>query len=173
MRTAAPRKQSPAKQSNRYPSIVVLSAALFLSLTACSHVSTVRLQPDAVEVGPGLRPIAAIQANAASFYVAFIPIPGVDLDKVVNRLLIVTAKTIGADKVAQLRFDIDPDGGIWALRKLLFYRSAVATGIAVQTVGSAPDPRSFEGPEPAPTEPKPTPASPTPAAPTGAPGVGE
>jgi hypothetical protein len=129
----------------------ILSVGLLLSLvvTGCSHVSTVRLQPDAIAVGPGLRPIAGIQANATSLYALFIPIPGVDLDKVINRMLIVTAKTIGADKIANLQFDIDPDGGIWALRKLAFYRSARASGIAVQVTGSAPDPKADQGPEPA------------------------
>lgn len=127
-----------------------------------------RLQPDAVAVGPGLRPIAGIQANAISFYALFIPIPGVDLDKVVNRMLIVTAKTIGADKIANLQFDIDPDGGIWALRKIGFYRSAQASGIAVQVTGSAPDPHADLGPEPATS----TPVVPAPTVPaTSAPGV--
>ena len=148
----------------------ILSVGLLLSLvvTGCSHVSTVRLQPDAVAVGPGLRPIAGIQADAISLYALFIPIPGVDLDKVINRMLIVTAKTIGADKIANLRFDIDPDGGIWALRKLAFYRSARASGIAVQVTGSAPDPQADQGPEPvvAPT------VSPAPTASSGAAAVG-
>lgn len=148
----------------------ILSVGLLLSIivTGCSHVSTVRLQPDAVAVGPGLRPIAGIQANAISLYALFIPIPGVDLDKVINRMLIVTAKTIGADKIANLQFDIDPDGGIWALRKLAFYRSARASGIAVQVTGSAPDPQADQGPEPVVT---PT-VSPAPTAPTVAPTVG-
>ncbi len=107
-----------------------------------------RLQPDTVEVGPGLRPIAGLQSNAISLYLLFIPIPGVDLDKVVNQMLIVAAKTIGADKVANLRFDIDPDGGIWALRKLAFYRSAQASGIAVQVTAPESDPNADQGPEP-------------------------
>ena len=41
------------------------------------------MQSDAIDVGPGLRPIAGIQANAISAYVLFMPIPGVDLDKAV------------------------------------------------------------------------------------------
>jgi hypothetical protein len=57
----------------------------------CSHVSTVRLQEETIEVGPGLRPLAAVQANASSAYLLFIPIPGVDLDRVINRMLVVTA----------------------------------------------------------------------------------
>jgi len=135
----------------------ILCLGLLLSLVAgCSHVSTVRLQPDAIAVGPGLRPIAGIQANAISLYALFIPIPGVNLDKVVNRMLIVTAKTIGADKIANLHFEIDPDGGIWALRKLAYYRSAQASGIAVQVIGIAPDPQAEQGPEPTPVSPAPT-----------------
>jgi len=146
-------------------SILSLGILLSLVVAGCSHVSTVRLQPDAIAVGPGLRPIAGIQANATSLYALFIPIPGVDLDKVINRMLIVTAKTIGADKIANLQFDIDPDGGIWALRKLAFYRSARASGIAVQVIGSAPDPRADEGPEPQ-VDPAVSPAPTTPASAT-------
>jgi len=122
-----------------------------------------------------LRPIAGIQANAISFYALFIPIPGVNLDKVVNRMLIVTAKTIGADKVANLRFSIDPDGGIWSLRKIAYYRSAQASGIAVQVTGSAPDPKADQGPEPEVNSPAPAmPVSPAPTTtPVNAPGAGQ
>ena len=124
-------------------------------LGACSHLSTVRVQPDAVAVGPGLRPIAAVQANAISAYLLFIPMPGVDLDRAVNQMLVAAAKTMGADKVANLQFEITPDGGIWALRKLLGYRSARASGIAVQVTEPSPDPGADEGPEPAAPAPEP------------------
>lgn len=129
-------------------SLLVLISSLAIASGACSHISTARLQPDSVAVGPNLRPVAALQANAISWYVAFIPIPGVDLDKVVNQMLIAAAKTIGADKIANLHFEIDPAGGIWSLRKLLFYRSARGSGIAVQVTEPAPDPKELEGPEP-------------------------
>ncbi len=110
-----------------------------------------RLQPETVDVGPGLRPIAAIQANVVAWYVAFVQVgPDVTLDKVVNQMLIVRAKTMGADKVANLQFDITPDDGIWALRKLFYYRSAKASGIAVQVTAMPPDPNADQGPEPAP-----------------------
>ncbi|MBT8493367.1 MAG: hypothetical protein KJO07_09950 [Deltaproteobacteria bacterium] len=130
-------------------------ATLVLVLSGCSSVSTVRLQPEAIEAGPNLRPVAAIQANAISFYLLFIPIPGVDLDRAINQMLVVTAKSMGADKVANLQFEITPDGGVWALRKLLGYRSARASGIAVQVAAPAPDPGASAGPEApvGPTEP--------------------
>lgn len=137
-------------------SFLLLLTSLAIAAGACTHISTVRLQPDSVAVGPNLRPIAALQADAISGYVAFIPIPGVDLDKVVNQMLIAAAKTIGADKIANLRFEIDPAGGIWSLRKLLFYRSARASGIAVQVIMPEPDPKEMEGPEPEKTH-EPTP----------------
>lgn len=128
--------------------------AVSLIAAACSTISTVRLQPDNVEVGPGLRAVAAIQANATSLYVLFIPIPGgVDLDHVVNRMLIVAAKTMGADKIVDLRFDVTPDNGIWSLRKLIGWRSAHASGIAVQ-VATPEDRDADQGPEP--TAPPPT-----------------
>lgn len=125
-----------------------LALLLGITASACSHVSTVRLQEEAIEVGPGLRPLAAVQANAISGYVLFIPIPGVDLDRVINQMLIVTAKTIGADKIANLEFDVTPDGGVWALRKLLGWRSGRASGIAVQVTAPAADPDADQGPEP-------------------------
>lgn len=107
-----------------------------------------RLQPEAIEVGPGLRPVAGIQADAISLYVAFVPIAGgVDLDRVVNRMLVATAKVMGADKVAALRFEVTPQDGIWALRKLFGWRSARASGIAVQITAPAPDPEADLGPE--------------------------
>jgi len=138
----------------------VLALAL-LAIAGCSHVETVRLQEEAVEVGPGLRPLAAIQANAISGYFLFIPLPGVDLDRAVNQLLVVAAKTMGADKVVLLDFDTTPDGGIWAWRKLIGWRSARATGIAVQVTTPAADPHADDGPEPpAPAAPAPKPATP-------------
>jgi hypothetical protein len=133
-----------------------------LALGACSKTTVVRLQPDAVHVGKGLRPVAGIQANATSAYVLFFPIPGkVDLDHVVNQMLVVKAKTLGADKVQILSFDVTPNGGIWTLRKLAGWRSAKATGIAVQVTGLPPDPDADQGPEPAPPGATP-PSQPTP-----------
>jgi hypothetical protein len=135
--------------------------ALVTALAACSSISTVRLQPENVEVGPGLRPVAAIQANASSGYVLFIPLPGgVSLDRVVNRMLIVAAKTMGADKIVNLQFSVTPDNGIWTLRKILGWRSARAAGIAVQVETPAADPDADEGPEPPATEPSPPGATP-------------
>ncbi|HKE13604.1 MAG TPA: hypothetical protein VKB80_01980 [Kofleriaceae bacterium] len=122
-------------------------AATLAAVGGCSHVTTVRVQEDVIEVGPGLRPLAAVQANATSAYLLFIPIPGVDLDQVINRMLVVTAKTIGADKIANLQFDVTPDGGVWALRKLIGWRSAQASGIAVQVTAPAADPDADKGPE--------------------------
>src|SRR6185295_2871401 len=93
----------------------LLLVSLIASACACSSVQTVRVQPESIHVGPN-----------------FIPIPGhVDLDRVVNRMLLATAKAIGADKVVDIKVDITPDGGIWTLRKLFLWRSAEASGVAV------------------------------------------
>lgn len=131
---------------------ILLAGLLGVAVAAggCQHTQTVRLQPNTIDVGPGLRPIAGIQSNALSWYFLFVPIPGgVDLDRVVNRMLVVTAKTMGADKITNLEFEATPDGGVWALRKLFLWRSARASGIAVQVTGPAPDPAADDGPEPA------------------------
>lgn len=136
------------------------AAAVSAGAAGCSNVETVRLQPEAIHVGPGLRPIAGIQANVASFYFLFIPIPGnVTLDRVVNRMLVVAAKTMGADKIAQLRFDVTPSGGFWALARFIGWNRARASGIAVQITAPPPDPTADEGPEPQPP-PRPTPPTP-------------
>jgi hypothetical protein len=109
---------------------LVLSALLVTA--ACSSISTVRVQPETVYVGPRLRPIAVIHAQVTSAYLFWIPIPGhVDLDHVVNRMLLATAKALGADRVVDIQVDITPDSGIWTLRKLIGYRSATASGVAV------------------------------------------
>jgi hypothetical protein len=110
----------------------VVIAALVTFVAACSSISTVRVQPDNVHVGPGLRPIAIVHAQVTSAYFLFLAIPGkVSLDYVVNRMLLPAAKQLGADKVVDIKVDITPGDGIWTLRKLLGYRSAEASGIAV------------------------------------------
>jgi hypothetical protein len=107
-------------------------ASVLASTAGCSSVSTVRVQPESIHAGPGLRPIAVIHAQVTSAYLLFVPIPGgVDLDRVVNRMLLATAKSLGADKVVDIKVDITPDGGIWTLRKLIGWRSAQASGVAV------------------------------------------
>ena len=133
-------------------------SAIAITLAACSSISTVRVQPESVFVAPHLRPIAVIHAQVTSAYVLFIGIPGhVDLDHVVNRMLIAAAKTLGADKVVDIRVDITPDDGIWTLRKLLGWRTAEASGVAVVVEDEAPA-----------TAPPP-PAAPTAASPAAAP----
>jgi len=108
-----------------------LAAAAVVAI-GCSSVTTVRVQPESVSVGPRLRPIAVIHAQVSSAYVLFIAIPGgVSLDRVVNRMLLAAAKQLGADKVVNIQVDITPDGGIWTLRKVLGWRSAEASGVAV------------------------------------------
>jgi hypothetical protein len=148
-------------------SSVALAGAI-AAAPACSTVTTVRLQPEAVEVGPNLRPLAGIQADAISAQVFFVSVPGVDLDRVVNQMLVVAAKTMGADKIANLQFEITPDGGFWAWRRFLGWRSARASGIAVQVTEPPPDPHADEGPEPPGTfppeglAPEPDPSTPQP-----------
>jgi hypothetical protein len=121
----------------------------FAALAACSSIDVVRLQPETVDVGPGQRPIAGIQATATSFYFLFIPIPGdIGLDRLVNRMLIVTAKTIGADKVADVHFHLECPTA--CLSRIFGTIQGDAAGIAVQLTGPPADPLADEGPEPRP-----------------------
>lgn len=114
-------------------------AAVLAAIAACSSISTVRVQPETVYVGPHLRPIAVIHAQVTSAYLLWIPIPGhVDLDYIVNRMLLATAKTLGADKVVDIQVDMTPENGIWTLRKMLGYRSATASGVAVMVEPEVP-----------------------------------
>ncbi len=114
---------------------------LWLACAACSSVSTVRVQSESLYAGPHLRPIAIVHAQVTSAYVLFIAIPGhVDLDHVVNGMLIAAAKALGADKVVDIKVDITPDDGIWTLRKLLGWRSAEASGVAVVVEDEVPAP---------------------------------
>ena len=114
-------------------------AAVFAAAAACSSITTVRVQPETVYAGPRLRPIAVIHAQVTSAYLLWIPIPGhVDLDYIVNRMLLATAKTLGADKVVDIKVDITPEHGIWTLRKMLGYRSASASGVAVMVEPEVP-----------------------------------
>lgn len=107
-------------------------AAVTIVAVGCSSVQTVRVQPDNLYVGPNLRPVAVVHAQVTSFYFLFIPIPGgVDLDRVVNRMLLASAKALGADKVVNIRVDITPSSGVWTLRRVLGWRSAQASGVAV------------------------------------------
>jgi hypothetical protein len=133
---------------------VVLLCLLSVMAAACSSVSTVRVQPETIHVGPNLRPIAVIHAQVTSAYLLFIPIPGgVDLDRVVNRMLLPTAKALGADKVVDIRIDFTPDTGIWTLRRLIGWRSAWASGVAVVVEDPSqapPAPPGFNGQPPLP-----------------------
>jgi hypothetical protein len=114
-------------------------AAVLAAAAACSSITTVRVQPETVYVGPHLHPIAVIHAQVISAYLLWIPIPGhVDLDYVINRMLLATAKTLGADKVVDIKVDITPENGIWTLRKMLGYRSASASGVAVMVEPDVP-----------------------------------
>ena len=117
---------------------LVLAAAVVA--VGCSSVQTVRVQPENLHVGPNMRPIAVVHAQVSSFYFLFIPLPGgVDLDRVVNRMLLASAKAMGADKVVNIRVDITPDSGVWVLRRVLGWRSAEASGVAVMIEDGKPE----------------------------------
>jgi len=105
---------------------------LVCAACACSSVQTVRIQGENVYAGEHLRPIAVVHAQVTSAYFLFLALPGhVDLDHVVNRMLLPAAKLLGADKVVDIKVDITPETGVWVLRKLIGWRTAEASGVAV------------------------------------------
>jgi uncharacterized protein YbjQ (UPF0145 family) len=65
-------------------------------------------------------------------------------------MLLAAAKTLGADKVVDIKVDITPDDGIWTLRKVLGWRSAEASGVAVvvedEAGSAAPGPSAPSAP---------------------------
>ena len=135
----------------------VVFAAFVTVAMACSSISTVRVQPENVQVGKGLRPIAIVHAQVTSAYFLFLAIPGkVSLDYVVNRMLIHAAKQLGADKVVDIKVDITPGDGIWTLRKLIGWRSAQASGVAVVVEDEAAAPAPAASPPTGPAAPAPT-----------------
>jgi predicted metal-dependent phosphoesterase TrpH len=100
-----------------------------------------------------MRPIAVVHAQVTSAYFLFLAIPGhVSLDYVVNRMLIHAAKELGADKVVDIKVDITPGDGIWTFRKILGWRSAQASGIAVVMEDAAATPAQPAQPAPIPTK---------------------
>lgn len=133
---------------------VAIAACVTLAV-ACSSISTVRVQPENVHVGKGLRPIAVVHAQVTSFELLFFEIPGhISLDYVVNRMLIHAAKQLGADKVVDIKVDITPDDGIWVLRRIIGWRSAQASGVAVVVEDEPPS----SAPRDAPATPSAAPA---------------
>lgn len=135
-----------------------VAIAAFVTLAvACSSISTVRVQPENVHVGKGLRPIAVVHAQVTSFELLFFEIPGhVSLDYVVNRMLIHAAKQLGADKVVDIKVDITPDDGIWVLRRIIGWRSAQASGVAVVVEDEPPSSAPPETPATPPAAPAPS-----------------
>jgi hypothetical protein len=136
-------------------------AAIVTSAMACSSISTTRVQPENVLVAKGYKPIAVVHAQVTTFTLLFFEIPGhVSLDYVVNRMLIHAAKQLGADKVVDIKVDITPDDGIWVLRRLIGWRSAQASGLAVVAEDEAPSaaPAAAAPPATGPAAPAPSPS---------------
>lgn len=133
-----------------------------LVAVSCSSVDVVRLQPDLIEVPEGMEPVAGIQATCLGFYLFTLGIPEADLEQAVNELLMEQARKIGAERVMNLRFDATPGGGIWWLTKLLGFRSASASGVAIKREPGAGKVEQAPPPPltlPIPDEKKSTPAS--------------
>jgi hypothetical protein len=134
-------------------------AAIVTSAMACSSISTTRVQPENVLVAKGYKPIAVVHAQVTTFTLLFFEIPGhVSLDYVVNRMLIHAAKQLGADKVVDIKVDITPDDGIWVLRRLIGWRSAQASGLAVVADNEAPSAAPAAPPATGPAAPAPSPS---------------
>jgi hypothetical protein len=107
----------------------LLAAALLLC--GCASVDVVRIQPDLLKTPEGTEPLAGIQARCTGFYLFTLGIPEATLDKVINEMLLKKARELGADRIINLQFDATPSHGWWWITKLLWWRSASATAIAV------------------------------------------
>ncbi|PID38224.1 MAG: hypothetical protein CSB49_06680 [Proteobacteria bacterium] len=117
----------------RAPLVVALAATLALAgaSSACSSLEVVRLEPGLIKTPPKTEPLAAIQVSCVGFYLFTLGIPTCDLEKVVNEILIAKAREIGASKLLSLRFRQTPESGVWWLTKLLWFRTARVSAIAV------------------------------------------
>jgi hypothetical protein len=125
-----------------------LLVAFMLAAWGCSSVEVVRLQPDLLKTPRGTEPLAGIQASCIGFYVFTLGAPECDLDRVVNELLMKKARQIGAKNLTVLRFSGTPETGVWWLTKLLWFRTARATAIAVM---ASDDDDAVSAPTPAKT----------------------
>ena len=114
----------------------LLVAALVCG-SGCSSIEVVRLQPGMLRVPLKTEPLAALQVSCVGFYAFTLGIPSCDLEKVINELLLKKAGELGAYKLLRLRFRQTPEGGIWWLTKLLWFRTARAWAIAVVREPSA------------------------------------
>jgi len=128
---------------------------LVLLLCSCATIDVVRLQPDLLEVPEGTEPLAAIRAQCVGFYLFTLGIPDCDMDKVVNELLFAEARKLGAERLLDLRFDGTPEGGVWWLTKLLWFRTASASAIAVMVEDGGGEKDTGPAPPPMPIPPPP------------------
>jgi len=99
--------------------------------SSCTSLEVVRLRPDLLQTPRGTEPLAAIQATCVGFYLFTLGIPNCDMDKVLNQMLATAARKLGAKRLIQVHHEGTPEGGIWWLTKLFWWRTARATGIAV------------------------------------------
>lgn len=108
-------------------------AVTTFALGACTSVELVRLRTGPPRVGDTRAQdvLVGVQTSCLGFYVGTIGIPTCDLDRVLNELLHGAAKQIGAERLLELRLEGTPDSGIWWLTKLLWFRSARASALAV------------------------------------------
>jgi hypothetical protein len=111
--------------------LAALTLLVVVSSSGCSSIEVVRLKPGLLKTPPKTEPLAGIQVSCVGFYVFTLGAPTCDMEKVVNEILMPKAREIGATKLVQLRFRQTPEDGVWWLTKLLWFRTARASAIAV------------------------------------------
>lgn len=128
-----------------------------LLLASCASVDVVRIQPGMLQVPEGTEPLAGIRVQCVGFYLFTMGIPECDMDRAVNELLFKEARKLGAERLVELKFDGTPGDGVWWLTKLLGFRTASASAIALMPVaggeedeGPAPPPMPIPPPPPTP-----------------------
>jgi len=112
-------------------SLVAVVCAAFL---ACTTIDSAVVASNEVVTAEG-DAVAVIQGTALGFslFLHYVKLVDADLDKVVNKVLIAEAKSMGANKVELTNFATSPTKGIWRVFGLLAaVPYAAATGVAVK-----------------------------------------
>ena len=112
----------------------ILAMALAATVTGCTSVESATVAGNEI-VGNGGEAVAVVQASSIGLTLIFhiIDLVTSDLDQVVNKLLVVEAKQMGASKVDLKGASTTPRHGIFALTgTLIGFPMSTAMGVAIK-----------------------------------------